>query len=176
MGVLVYAFAAGSTWAEKLTAIGTVVIAGGVLIAAAGAWLAWNQLRETRRDRASELISNFGARWDEPRLFNARAKRRELGRDGVLEAVRAWLADRSDPESPVPEILQVPNYFEDLAIMAEFGSYDLRLVAKGFSGLAFWEWDYWAESIEEIRQNLDAQAYVEFERLVNDLKALEASD
>jgi hypothetical protein len=71
-----------------------------------------------------------------------------------------WLADPTK-RSAVPILLRIPNYFEDLAIMVEEGHLDLEFVAKGFSALALWEWDYWKEAISLMRVELeDEQTYV----------------
>ena len=45
--------------------------------------------------------------------------------------------------------------------MVEEGHLDLEFVAKGFSALALWEWDYWKEAISLMRVELeDEQTYV----------------
>ena len=106
-------------------------------------------------------------------MFEAREERRPLGRADLLKAVEKWLADPTK-RGAVPVLLRIPNYFEDLAIMVEEGDLELEFVAKGFSALALWEWDYWKEAILLMRVELeDEQTYAEFEKLVNELRALE---
>lgn len=155
---------AAPKWTDKLTAIGTAVIAGGVLFAATGAWLAWVQLRDTRRSRAIEIIANYAARWDEARLSAARTKRVDMGTGAVAKAVDAWVEDRNAP-SDAPVLLRIPSYLEELAIMVEFGGLDIEFVAKNFSAIVLYEWDYWKPMITKIRDELDREAYVEFEKL-----------
>ena len=161
-------------WTDVVSAIFTVIGALGFVAAAVAAWFAYDAVKETRRDRHIQIVMDYGSRWDGERMFEAREQRRPLGRARLLDAVGKWLADPTK-RSAVPILLRIPNYFEDLAIMVEEGHLDLEFVAKGFSALALWEWDYWKEAISLMRVELeDEQAYVEFEKLVNDLRALEA--
>ena len=167
--LLFLSVAAAPSWTDKAGAIGSIVAAAGFVLTALGAWLAYGQLRETRREKHIELISDFGSRWDGERLFEARKKRRELGRAGLLEAVKKWRAENTDA-SDVPLLLRIPNYFEDLAIMVDFGELDLDYVAKGFAELAIWEWDYWRDAIEEIRRQQGPQVYATFESFVEAIR------
>ncbi|MGO9030029.1 MAG: hypothetical protein ACLQOZ_15550 [Acidimicrobiales bacterium] len=55
----------GADWAEILTGIGTVLIAGGILIAAV-------QVRETRLERSREIAKDLMSHWDSKEMILAR--------------------------------------------------------------------------------------------------------
>ena len=167
------AAALGPQWTDVVTAIGTAVAALGFVAAAVAAWLAYDTIKETRKDRHIQLLMDYGSRWDDERLFEAREKRSKIEGPALVEAVGKYLRDPGK-RSVVPVLLRIPNYFEDLAIMVWYGKLDPEFVAKSFSGLALAEWDYWKEAILLMRIELgDEQAYVEFEKLVDELRKRE---
>lgn len=168
------AAASGPQWTDVVTAISSAVAALGFIAAAIAAWFAYDAVKETRRDRHIQLLMDYGSRWDDERLFEAREKRSKIEGAALLKAVAEWI-ENPEKQSDVPVLLRIPNYFEDLAIMVWYGKLDLDFVEKGFSALAFWEWDYWKDAILVMRVQLgDDQTYVEFEKLVDELRARES--
>jgi hypothetical protein len=178
-------------WTDKAIAIGTLVAALGFVLAAIGAWFAYDQIKETRRARHVELISDYGGRWDGEGLTEARDLQRHYFDDELADAVELYFAYGSSsnprkpplfhlprivrrlrPDTDVPILLRIPNYFEDLAVMVEYGHYELGVVANAFSSLAISEWTLWEPAIARMRTS-DSQSYREFERLIERLHAWE---
>jgi hypothetical protein len=138
-----------------------------LVVGAVAAWFAFDQVKETRRDRHIQVLSEFGRRWDEDLLSEARSKQREYDDVELAGEVRKWIRDPS-AAADVPILLRVPNYFEDLAIMVECGRLEREYVARSFSMLAVREWEYWERAVNEMR--IDApDAYTEFEGLARAL-------
>lgn len=155
-------------WTDKLSAISTAVAALGFVGTAVGVWFAWDLLKETRRDRHIQVLSDFGRRWDEPEIAEARRKQRKYDSDTLAEEVDKWFHSTAEG-SDVPILLRVPNYFEDLAIMVECGRLELAFVARAMRTNTLREWAYWEKAITKIRAD-SAESYVEFEKLAGQLR------
>jgi hypothetical protein len=161
--------AEGPKWTDKMTAIGTAVVAGGVAITAVGAWFAYVQLREARADRQVQVLSEFGRRWDDPLLWEARAMQFDYTNEQLAEIVDRWFTSQDPSAREVPLLLRVPNFFEDISVMVEAGHLELDYVARAMRSLALGQWEYWQLAIEKMREHAPS-SYAEFERLVRDLK------
>jgi hypothetical protein len=161
-------------WAAQLAAIGTLVTAAAAVAGAIAAYLALGQLEETRRDRHVQVIADLGRRWDDAQLAAARKKQLEYLSVPLSWKVEQWLAHPdTDSEAMLLLLLRAPNFFEDLAVMVESGSLDLRLVGNVFKGLALSQWLYWEPSIRIIRDYREPEAYTQFEALVRQLEKLD---
>lgn len=161
---------ADPSWTEVVTAIGTAVGALAIVLAAFGAWFTYKQLRETRRDRHIQVITEFAGRWDDERLLEARELIQDYSATELAELARAWLAPpREKATEHFPKLQRIPNFFEDLAILVDCGNLELIWVAKSFHGLALREWAYWQPAIEVMRE-YEPETYVEFETLVRKLE------
>src|SRR5881275_3234816 len=104
------------------------ITAGSTLALAIGASWALASLRETRRDRHVQVLTDYGRRWDSEEITEARQKQLQCGDDVALaELATKWLNDPSSaPDFYV--LLRVPNFFEDLAVISKGGRLDMRLV------------------------------------------------
>lgn len=148
--------------AAWLTAVGTLALAG------AACW-ALQQLGEARRDRHIQVLSDFGRRWDDPTLEEAREKQGQYNSNELADAVVEWLKKpTSHPDMFI--LLRVPNYFEDLAIMVQLAGLDIEPVSKAFGTRALRSWAYWGEAIREMRDKDAPASYVEFQQLVQALE------
>jgi hypothetical protein len=78
--------ASAPNWAEMVAAVGSAVLAVGVLIAVVS-------LRELRRDRHLQWIFEIGRRWEDEDLKQSRLALRAYGEDGEDLALkfRSWL-------------------------------------------------------------------------------------
>ena len=150
-----------SHWAALwLTGVATAVLAAGVL-------LAWSQLKDSRRDRHIQILSDFGRRWDSERLVEARTKQATRDSQELADEVGRWLKKATDaPE--VRTLLRVPNFFEDLAIMVDLGELKIKFVAKAFKATAEREWAYWKDAIAAMRTD-SPESYKQFQALVEKL-------
>ena len=156
-------------WTDKVSAIATAVAAVFAIFAAVGAWFAFDQVKESRRDRHVGVLSEFGRRWDGEQLTTAREKLLSYSSEDLVAAVDEWLTLPIEEEpSDVPMLLRVPNFFEDLAIMVDLGRLELKYVAKSFKASALTEWPYWEPVVTRMRER-DPEAYTEWETLVQQL-------
>jgi hypothetical protein len=164
--------AAAPNWAEIVTAVGTGVLALGVLIAVVS-------LRELRRDRHLHWIFEIGRRWDDTELQASRLALRKYDREDLAFTVRSWLGagQRAGPEFTAEvELLQrLPDFFEDVALMRRFGRLDVGLVWQSLSGPVNLAWTSWRPAVDAYRKapTGDPEAWTEFEELARELAAYE---
>jgi Domain of unknown function (DUF4760) len=159
------AIGGGPNWAEIVSAVGAALAGGGVLLAV-------RQLSESKRDRHVQVITDFGRRWDEDKMAEAREALLPFDDVKLAEKIGECLAHPAD--SDLYLFLRVPNFFEDLALVVEFGSIDVELVSRAFRSLVLSEWKYWKPAITKFREGLDQAAYSQFESLATVLEATEA--
>jgi hypothetical protein len=138
------------------------------------AFLALRQVREIARDRHIQVISEFGLRWDEPRLWRARQKQIQIPNDEVADMVRRWYTERDPEAADVPLLLRVPNFFEDLALMVEIGNLEIPSIGLWMGDVILKMWEYWQPSIVWLQLQVAPTSYVRFAWLVRELKAIEA--
>jgi hypothetical protein len=154
----------GPDWAAVVTAISTAVLALGVFIAVF-------QVRELKRARHLQWIFEIARRWDDDKLEASRLALQAFDREGVQlgEKTRAWLAleRHDDPELEKDMILltRLPDFFEDVALMVDYGRLDLALVWQSLSGPAQVAWKAWCPAVQAWRELSDRDAYTEFERV-----------
>ncbi len=156
-------------WAEIVTAIGSLLAGGTLLVGVGTAFFALRQIAEARRDRQVQIIAELGRRWDEDQLVEARAM--VVKYDNVQLADKVARALEGTDTKEYLELLRVPNYFEDLALMAESGGLERDLVRRAFGPMVTRTWDYWELAIAKMREGAEESvlSYSEFERLRNDL-------
>jgi hypothetical protein len=164
--------ASAPNWAEMVAAVGSAVLAVGVLIAVVS-------LRELRRDRHLQWIFEIGRRWEDEDLKQSRLALRAYGEDGEELALKflSWLeaGRRAGPDLTAEiECLQLlPDFFEDVALMRRFGRLDIGLVWQSLSGPVNLAWKSWQPAVMTYRQIADAEAWTEFEDLADELAAYE---
>lgn len=165
----VFTAATAPNWADKLTAISSAVAAGGVVIAAIGAWLAFGQVKEVRRDRHIQVLSEFTTRWDSEDVVSAREEQLKYDKSTVATELKKWVDKSETPTADVALLLRVPNFFEDMAIMVECGSLELEYVKRAWGQATLRMWAYWKPAVQELR-GYSSTAYTEFEKLAQKLE------
>jgi hypothetical protein len=147
-------------WPAWLTAIGTAVLAGGIVIAVF-------QLRELKRDRSLQWIFEMGRRWDNEKLEHSRVALRACKEEALAAKVARWGTPgfSAEEEVEMTELIRLPNFFEDVALMFEHGRLNTDLVWQTFSGPAFEAWEGWKASMPALREH-DPLCFSEFEKLV----------
>lgn len=143
-------------------------------VLALAALRALGQLSESKTDRHLQVLSDFGRRWDEPSLVEARTKQWEIPNDQLLGLVTKWFEHREPKDSPVPLLLRIPNYFEDLAITVDAGNLDMKIVVRPLGHLVVDMWQYWGAPIYEMRK-YEPRAYIEFEALYREVRRYRAN-
>jgi hypothetical protein len=83
--------------------------------------------------------------------------------------LKNYLKKRANEELAI--LLREPDYVEDLAIICQTGSLDLKLVSRDFKGVGLIAWDCWEPAITRLR-DADPYSYSQFEWLVGQMKAL----
>jgi hypothetical protein len=135
----------GVDWAE-VTAIGTCVLAVGLLGGFGAAIFAAQQVREARISRQAEMAAEFFRRWNEEGLVEAR---RLVGRfrsgDELAGAYRRWVAEDA-PEAYVA--FRELDYFEQLAALERIGAFDLELVRLLLGPTLVARWELWRPAVE----------------------------
>jgi hypothetical protein len=166
-------------WAEITTAVGSAVAGGGLLLGGIGAWAGIRQLREAKRVRQFEILSEIGKRWDDDLLVESRARTLHLDNRQLADRIRELWRPKGQSDDPdvgdLYVLLRIPNFFEDVALMAEAGGLELEWVWRIFGDSAIQEWRYWEEAIDVLRDADDPGAYIEFQRLARDLENYDAS-
>lgn len=163
-----------ATWA---VAAATFLLAGITFALALAAWKVRDQLKEAKRDRGVQVFSEFGRRWESPELTEALALEARF----TPEQLEAFFETPWRPRSRLPWVekrryahernrvvlLRVPNYFEDLAMIATAGELDAhQLFTEEFCTVAAEEWDQWGLTVKAMQRNdKDPTVYGEFERL-----------
>jgi hypothetical protein len=172
--------ASAPNWADKVTAVGSVLAGLGFLGTAAGVFVAARQLGatrrqvdESRRDRQAGVIAEWGRRWDDDRMSQARSRALRYDNVELAELVarrnqRGWSVTpslaRTVRRRELQVLLRVPNYFEDLGLMVEYGGLEVDLVAKMIGALALHEWRRWELAVAEM-QKASPSSYSRFQRL-----------
>jgi hypothetical protein len=140
------------------------------------AWLSLGQIRQIKADRHIQFLSDYGRRWDEQSLVEARKKQTETPNDELIRLVEEWFEPGvpKPRDSPVPLLLRIPNFFEDMAIAVEAGNVDPKFVVRQFGFIIEDMWKYWSTAIHEMRKHTP-RAYIEFEALASDVARYRAS-
>ena len=148
-----------------LTAIGTVILAAGVLLAA-------RQLREARIARLAEAAGDISRRWDEDELIDARAEVDKYGsdvelRDAVVRGIRG-----EDDNVNLDLLFREAGFFDDLGLQEILGGISLQWIEFSTGRIVVDRWELWSLAVDEVRK-LDPEpppAYGNFESLANQLR------
>jgi hypothetical protein len=138
------------------------------------------QLEEVKKDRHVQAFFDFGVRWDSEAMSETLQR---VTNHSPAQVAGLVVRSQSESKNPIKKhlrrraneelavLLREPNYFEDLAIIAQTGSLDLRLVSRDFKGVGLIAWNYWEAAIAELRK-ADEYSYSQFEWLVGQMKEL----
>lgn len=84
-------------WAEIVTAVGSALTGGTLLVGVGTAWFAPKQLGEARSDRHFQWVAEQSRRWDDQRLEDARVALAKFSSEQLAERVDAWLGHKGTP-------------------------------------------------------------------------------
>jgi hypothetical protein len=150
-------------------------------LATAG-WKALDQLKEARKDRHVHVVAEFGRRWNSEMMLRALGLEAEYEPQDLADLVRFVRSADTDggfwhqkrltaARRKLMLLLRIPDFFEDLAFMANFASLEDESLAA-FKGLAIGEWDIWKPAILALRDTGDEFSYKQFEGLVERMDAV----
>jgi hypothetical protein len=147
---LVQLLASGPNWAEKTTAVATAVLA-------AGAFIAYLTLKDARKTRHAQLLTDLSERWDDRYMSEAITLARQYGSDGTLKLVEAlWgPAVTKVNEDDMNDWLKMsiyPNLIETLGVYVSERLITADIAYKLWGGNIMSAWNDWANSIYRLRE------------------------
>lgn len=155
---------AGTDWPAWLIAIGTLILALGVLFAA-------RQLREARIARLAEAAGEVSRRWDDDQLIAARAEVDKYRSDVELrDAIVRGMRDGEDVN--INLLLREANFFDDLGLQEILGGITLQWIEFSTGQIVVDRWELWSLAVDEMRK-LDPtppSAYGNFEALAKQIR------
>jgi hypothetical protein len=135
-------------WAEKVTAVATVVLAVGAIAAIGAAVFAGQQVREARIGRQAEVAADFFRRWSDDAMVESR---RLVASYGTPESLRdAFLRHIAANDVEAYVLFRELDYFEQLGAMEQHGGFDFGLVETLLGQKLIDRFDLWRPSIEAI--------------------------
>jgi hypothetical protein len=130
-----------ANWAEILTAVGTLLVAGGVAYAGV-------QVRDSRRARSAQFASELAWRWDSPRMVQSRKRLGQLA--SVPDRERVVRTACKDPTSDdYLAFSRFLNFFEQLGAAFADDRHGRQAVAQLFAPTLTGWWEIWGEVIPD---------------------------
>ena len=155
-------------WAATITAAGTAFIALGAIYAGQQLWQAKAQLIEQQKTRRTQTLVDVGRRWDDEFLLKARELvRAYLDPIELRNKVKEW-GDANHPN--FFQVLREPNYFEELAILAEHDAVTFDALSDMYRGTIIETYDHWAPTIEQLFWPTNPRTFKKFEALANRMR------
>lgn len=162
----------------------TLALATAAIKALGRLQVAVQQLEEVKRDRLVQVFSDLARRWEGAAMTEALAREIEYS---PAQLAKLFAERSGEPLSnPLKErrrrqrererlvLLRVPNYFEDALMIAKAGGLEAVLSRENFGGVALDEWRQWKPAVKAL-QKADELAFVEFERLAEEVEAEDAA-
>jgi hypothetical protein len=155
------------------TGVGTLVLAGGVILAVFGLW-------DAKKTRHGNLLTDLSRRWDDPLTMESLMLFSEHGPQGVTElAERTYKGasvDKGDLEL-FYDLNRWPNLIETIGVLWDEGVLDIRVIYKMWGPQILAGWLVWEEPVKKLRE-LDTYpiTYRFFQRLAEALERELAKD
>ena len=143
----------GPEWTHIVGAIAALVAAVAAVltffVVAGAVVVAWIQLNQAKSNTKALLMADLARRWDEELLLDSRFRAAGMSPDDLLNAIEGHYnaADRA-----YYELIRVPNFFEDLGLMAREGTISEGVVRKLFAGPVLGKWELWKPTIDYLRE------------------------
>jgi hypothetical protein len=153
-------------WAEQVTAVSTVVLAGGAVAAIGAAAFAGQQVREARIGRQAEVASDFFRRWSDAPMIETRRLVASFDSPIALRDALLRHAAANDVEAYV--MFRELDYFEQLGAMEGHGGFDFGLIASLLGPKLVERYELWRPSIDAFG---GGAAYPNFIRLAEKMRA-----
>jgi hypothetical protein len=166
----------GPNWAEILTALLTVVLAGAAIFALSA-------VSESRRARNAVQMTDLSRRWDDEINREVRRLVVEYATKGVDSLNPIMISEperlkisvmkrREENHEDYRKLLTEPNFLEDIAIMVQRGGMDFDLVNLSLGFSVPYRWSLWKPTIDELRRvDREPLIYKEFEWLARRIAA-----
>jgi hypothetical protein len=159
--------------ALSATALGTLILAGGVIVALFGLW-------DSKKTRHGALVTELSARWDDFPVSESLQLFSQHGPHGVIELVeRVYTGTTIDTAdlSLLSRLTRFPDLIEAVGVLWDEGVIALEVVYKMWGPQILVAWLVWEQPVARIRE-LDAYpiAYRYFEKLAEALEKEWAKD
>jgi hypothetical protein len=168
---IIHAATPGTDWPAWITAIGTLVIASGVFIAA-------RQVNEAKRATNIDSAVRFSSRWEADELADARI---EIDKSNTKEELQQAFFAAMDNRKPERHLfLRELSFFDDLGAMEKLGGVSLQWIEATMKDMVLERWALWEPTIIELRSRQpqvrgDQPTYGNFERIVRKLSGQDLS-
>ena len=146
----------GPNWAEIVTAIGTAIIAIGVIVALV-------QVQEARHSRHAAIAVETAKTWSEPELIEARLVLAKIPQEALCEFVMTLL-DRKHPHYFV--VIREPLFFEWLGALEQSRWIETSWIDKTLGTSILDCWEKWEDTVAEFQRRQESdQPFCNFKLL-----------
>ena len=162
----------GTDWAAWATAIATAVTA---TILFATAMVAGFALRDAKRTRHGQLITDIWARYDEPEILASRREYPLHGPQGISDLIeRLWSDDPTNDDIVLyDQLSRWPALIEMLGVLYDEKALTLDVIAKAWGIHIIDAWRVWEKPTKKLRTLAKTEVvFVYFELLSRDLAGL----
>jgi hypothetical protein len=132
------------------------------------------QLRDARRTRHGELLTELSRRWEETPIIRSQRLFSAHGSEGIVALVRKVYEQGGATEAEVEEyttLESLPNLWELLGVLRADRAISLSVIDRMWGAAIIRAWDEWQAPIERLRNvTQNATTYVNFEELAAELR------
>jgi hypothetical protein len=132
----------GASWAEIVTAFGTVLIGSGIVFAG-------SQVLEVRKSRHADIAIRFAEHWNEDFLTISREA--ATGFPTALELKNEIKRSRTNEQAKFHLLLRVPNFFEEVGAAERYGWITRDWVCSTWGSAIPRMWVTWLPTVEYLR-------------------------
>lgn len=172
----------GIDWAAWISAGATAV---GVVIVAVTAWFALDSLRDARRTRHAQLITEISRRWDEPLIIESVKLHSEHATDGIMalnqrlylppEHLDDEAAERRKADLDLyHKLCAWPNLIETIGVLQSEHAISPETIYKMWGAEIISAWQGWQQPCKQLRElESDPGVYYYFEAIAQEMLRLQ---
>jgi hypothetical protein len=170
------------TWLMDHEALAAWTTALATLLLAAGVFVAWFALRDDKKTRHAQLITELSRRMNGPAVTEARRLANDYGRDNLGElAARLFGADAPQPPDPQnvadwEKLNQFSNLLEMIGVLVRDGALPPRMVFQMWGIMIISAGAQWEAATTVLTDKIDPTIYRYFVWLVAAMKREQAKD
>jgi hypothetical protein len=125
------------------------------------------QVRQNRKTREVEILSELGRRWDSVEMVKARSEVDRLHKDGTL--AEKVLELRSDGDEQYQILMREPGHLEDLGVIFYHGGIKGKTLFASMGLLIPERWDKWQDAIGQLAKRRHVQNFSYFREMAAEL-------
>jgi hypothetical protein len=154
-------------WAEVVTAIGTAVVALGVIAATVGAFMAKRAVDEDSKGRHAQIAMDLGRRWDSPETASIKQLTKKWD---PLELRLYWEIKNHSNSDEYYELERFANFFEELGVLNKLKILKLDWIDETLGSAVLDYWEMWRSAIK-LEQKTWPKAYENWTSLAQKIEA-----